>query len=254
MAPNLAQRFWLRWQSKAAATGRLTAHGALRALSFERLEDRLTPAAGALDLTFGTGGKVTTDFAASNDVPLPLRCKPTARSSWRDRPRRRRQQFRPGAVQRRRHPRHQLRQRRQGHHRLRRHQGRWPTAWRCRPTARSSWRDRQAAQSRLRPGAVQHRRHPGHQLRRRRQGHHRLRRRHDFGLALALQADGKIVVAGTARAASSAISPWRAITPTAPWTPASTTTARSPPTSAATMTGQRRGAQTDGKIVVAGSR
>src|SRR5262249_7270880 len=34
-------------------------------LSVERLEDRLAPAAGALDLTFGTGGKVTTDFAGS---------------------------------------------------------------------------------------------------------------------------------------------------------------------------------------------
>jgi len=31
-------------------------------LRVEKLEDRLAPAAGALDLTFGTGGKVTTDF------------------------------------------------------------------------------------------------------------------------------------------------------------------------------------------------
>src|SRR5262245_48502384 len=33
-----------------------------RPLSVERLEERLAPAAGDLDLTFGTGGKVTTDF------------------------------------------------------------------------------------------------------------------------------------------------------------------------------------------------
>jgi uncharacterized delta-60 repeat protein len=38
----------------------------------EQLEDRLTPSAGALDPTFGVGGKVTTDFAGIFDVAMAL--------------------------------------------------------------------------------------------------------------------------------------------------------------------------------------
>jgi uncharacterized delta-60 repeat protein len=38
-----------------------------RRLQVERLEDRTTPSAGALDPTFGSGGKVLTDFPGSND-------------------------------------------------------------------------------------------------------------------------------------------------------------------------------------------
>src|SRR5262245_24143597 len=39
-----------------------------RRLSVERLEDRLAPAAGALDPTFGTGGMVITDFENGSDI------------------------------------------------------------------------------------------------------------------------------------------------------------------------------------------
>src|SRR5262245_11323974 len=35
-------------------------------LAFEQLEDRLTPAVGSLDSTFGTNGKVFTDFSGSD--------------------------------------------------------------------------------------------------------------------------------------------------------------------------------------------
>src|SRR4051795_5332525 len=47
-----------------------------RQLSVERLEDRLAPAEGALDLTFGTGGTVTTDFDASNDLGNAVAIQP----------------------------------------------------------------------------------------------------------------------------------------------------------------------------------
>ena len=70
MVAYLAQWFWLRWQSKAAATGPLDGAVARASVSFERLEDRLAPAAGELDPSFGLdgNGKVTTDFEASSDT------------------------------------------------------------------------------------------------------------------------------------------------------------------------------------------
>src|SRR5262245_13850112 len=59
---------WLPFRSKRrreSIHGRSQRGRPARRQPVERLEDRLTPAAGALDLTFGTGGLVTTDFAAS---------------------------------------------------------------------------------------------------------------------------------------------------------------------------------------------
>ena len=54
----------------------------------------------------------------------------------------------------------------------------------------------------------------------------------DYAYAVAIQSDGKIVAAGSARAATttSTSSPWRATTATARWTPPSAATARSRPT------------------------
>src|SRR3954469_3200417 len=39
----------------------------MNSASFERLEERRFLSAGSLDPTFGTGGKVTTDFSGGND-------------------------------------------------------------------------------------------------------------------------------------------------------------------------------------------
>src|SRR3954454_2550289 len=47
-----------------------------RRLSVERLEDRLTPAAGALDATFGTGGLVITDFTNSTERANAMALQP----------------------------------------------------------------------------------------------------------------------------------------------------------------------------------
>src|SRR4051812_4664793 len=48
----------------------------LRGLSLESLEDRTLLNAGALDLSFGSGGKVTTDFAGATDVGRDLAIQP----------------------------------------------------------------------------------------------------------------------------------------------------------------------------------
>ena len=70
--------------------------------------------------------------------------------------------------------------------------------------------------------------------------------------AVAVQADGKIVVAGYHRRRHRLTSPWPATTPTAAWTPPSTPTASSPPTSAPAISPKALAVQADGKIVAAG--
>ena len=60
---------WLRsWKSPRARTssGR-PRHRAATRLAIEQLEDRTLLTAGALDPTFGLGGKVTTDFGSRDD-------------------------------------------------------------------------------------------------------------------------------------------------------------------------------------------
>src|SRR5262249_16987921 len=53
---------WLRDSAGSRRARRITVRRSSTRLHIERFEDRVTPSAGSLDATFGTNGKVTTDF------------------------------------------------------------------------------------------------------------------------------------------------------------------------------------------------
>ena len=113
---------------------------------------------GSLDTSFDGDGKVTAPSAARLR-PTASRCKADGKIvAVGDSDRQRR--LRPGPLQPRRQPRHDVRRRRQADHRLRRRHDAAP-AWRSRPTARS-WRVGHAGTGALRAGPLQRRRHARH--------------------------------------------------------------------------------------------
>ena len=131
-------------------------------------------------------------------------------------------------LQRRRQPRHQLRRRRQGDHRLRRPATTWPSASRSRPTARSSSAGYASGSN---ADFALARYNADGSLDTSFDGDGKVTT--DFGTlddaayGVAVQADGKIVAVGaTSPASMTSTSRWRATTPTAASTRASTATAR----------------------------
>ena len=153
---------------------------------------------GSLDTSFDGDGKVTTDFGASSTPATASPSRPTARSSSAGYATAAPTRFRPGALQRRRQPRHELRRRRQRHDRSR--QQRRHDHEPHDPGRRQDRRSRQhlptMAVRGFRARPLQHRRQPRHELRDGGKVVTPVSAAADDAREVVLQSDGKIVVVG----------------------------------------------------------
>ena len=153
--------------------------------------------AGRSDTTFGNGGKNVIDVSVGGDIAYGLARQPDGKFVVVGYASHGRRATGASSGSGPRAARHRLRQRRQGHHRVRAHLTSTPTAWWCSPTAGSSWWDEPPAGG---PDFCVVRYKPGGEPRPTFGGDgkvlHRLRPRDDTARGVAIQTNGKIVVAG----------------------------------------------------------